>query len=84
MKYPLFAAALFAFAVSACNGQKEEATTAPANDPAAIPAEQAPAPVDDAPAPSAPVDAAPADAAPADAAPAPADGDQPAPAVEAK
>jgi len=69
MKYPLFVAALLAFAVSACDGQKE----APSADEAiAVPAEQAPAPVEEVPAPTEQpaVDVAPAPAEEPAAAPA--------------
>jgi hypothetical protein len=49
MKYPLFAAALLAFAVSACSDKKEEAPVTPANEMVAPAEEQAPAPVEEAP-----------------------------------
>ena len=50
MKYPLLAAALLAFAVSACNDQQEAPPPAPMIDDAvAVPAEQPPVPVEEAP-----------------------------------
>ncbi|MCL2591227.1 MAG: hypothetical protein FWD67_10235 [Betaproteobacteria bacterium] len=53
MKYSLFAAALLAFVISACDSNKETPPPAPAEKVSAPAAEQAPAPVQEAPVPAA-------------------------------
>ncbi|MCL2875649.1 MAG: hypothetical protein FWF12_05045 [Betaproteobacteria bacterium] len=80
MKFPLFIATLLAFAVTACDGQKEAPPAPLADETSEAPAEQAPAPVEEVPMPVE-EPAAEEPAVPAEEPAAPAEETEPAPAA---